>query len=293
MKISRMSIGARMPGCRLAARRGASCAVRAAVLALAAAAHRRPRAGRLRARLRRPVQAPAGDPAVPRRKWRWRWSATSRCRSTWCRTSSRSRASSTTRSSSRWCCAASCGRRPDSCAATGRARGVAAVCCAVGRAYREGRAAAAGYRVLRRGRQFFADLASVRGRARDRAAFTAYLACAPARRSTSCARYPTETFRYRDIWAAYFAGYGFNSVIPARGGDVIRLFLTKTSVPRSSYPAVGASFAVENVFDLTMAVFILGFAFTPGRVPQAAGLRGPGRVRPVLLRPAPEVRAVR
>jgi uncharacterized membrane protein YbhN (UPF0104 family) len=64
------------------------------------------------------------------------------------------------------------------------------------------------------------------------------------------------------------AGYGFNSVIPARGGDVIRLFLTKTSVPRSSYPAVGASFFVENVFDLTMAVFILTFAFTQGVFPK-------------------------
>jgi uncharacterized membrane protein YbhN (UPF0104 family) len=49
---------------------------------------------------------------------------------------------------------------------------------------------------------------------------------------------------------------------------VIRLFLTKTSVPRSSYPAVGASFFVENVFDLTMAVFILTFAFTQGVFPK-------------------------
>jgi hypothetical protein len=63
------------------------------------------------------------------------------------------------------------------------------------------------------------------------------------------AAYPTETFRFREIWGAYFAGYGFNSVIPARGGDVVRLFLTRTSVPRASYPAVGASFAVEAVFD--------------------------------------------
>jgi uncharacterized membrane protein YbhN (UPF0104 family) len=82
------------------------------------------------------------------------------------------------------------------------------------------------------------------------------------------AAYPTETFRFREIWGAYFAGYGFNSVIPARGGDVVRLFLTKTSVPRSSYPAVGASFAVEAVYDLVMSVFILGFAFTQGVFPK-------------------------
>src|SRR5437764_3395141 len=50
------------------------------------------------------------------------------------------------------------------------------------------------------------------------------------------AAYPTVRFRWRDIWGAYFAGYGFNSVIPARGGDVVRLFLTRTSVPESTYP---------------------------------------------------------
>src|SRR5687768_14034891 len=45
------------------------------------------------------------------------------------------------------------------------------------------------------------------------------------------AAYPVERFRFRAIWGAYMAGYGFNSVVPARGGDVIRLFLTKTSIP--------------------------------------------------------------
>jgi len=82
------------------------------------------------------------------------------------------------------------------------------------------------------------------------------------------AAYPAERIRFRDIWGAYMAGYGFNSVIPARGGDVIRLFLTKTSVPNSSYPAVAAAFAVELVFDLTMAVPVLGFAFTQGVFPK-------------------------
>ena len=82
------------------------------------------------------------------------------------------------------------------------------------------------------------------------------------------AAYPTEHLQWRYIWGAYMAGYGFNSVIPARGGDVVRLFLTKTSVPRSSYPAVASSFAVELVFDAVMAVFILTFAFSQGVFPK-------------------------
>ena len=82
------------------------------------------------------------------------------------------------------------------------------------------------------------------------------------------AAYPDERFAWRRVWGAYVAAYGFNGVVPARGGDVIKLFLTKTSVPRSSYPAVGSAMAVENVFDLTMGVLVLGFAFTQGVFPK-------------------------
>jgi uncharacterized membrane protein YbhN (UPF0104 family) len=119
--------------------------------------------------------------------------------------------------------------------------------------------------------QFFNSLAAINWIALIVAllAFTVYLTLR-ARASFNILRaaYPAERFRFRDIWGAYMAGYGFNSVIPARGGDVIRLFLTKTSVPHSSYPAVAATFFVENVYDATMAVVILSFAFTQGVFPK-------------------------
>jgi uncharacterized membrane protein YbhN (UPF0104 family) len=82
------------------------------------------------------------------------------------------------------------------------------------------------------------------------------------------AAYPAEEIEWRRVWGAYMAGYGFNSVIPARGGDVVRLFLTRNAVPHSSYPAVAATFSVELIFDLVMAVFILSFAFTQGVFPK-------------------------
>jgi uncharacterized membrane protein YbhN (UPF0104 family) len=82
------------------------------------------------------------------------------------------------------------------------------------------------------------------------------------------AAYPGERIEFRYIWGAYIAAYGFNSVVPARGGDVIRLFLTKSSVPNSSYPAVASSFAVELVFDLCMAIPVLAFAFSQGVFPK-------------------------
>jgi uncharacterized membrane protein YbhN (UPF0104 family) len=82
------------------------------------------------------------------------------------------------------------------------------------------------------------------------------------------AAYPEERIQFKYIWGAYIAGYGFNAVVPARGGDVIRLFLTKSRVPNSSYPAVASSFAVELIFDLCMAIPIMAFAFSQGAFPK-------------------------
>ncbi len=82
------------------------------------------------------------------------------------------------------------------------------------------------------------------------------------------AAYPTERIAFRRVWGAYIAAYGFNNVIPARGGDVIKLFLVKQSIPNSTYPAVGAAICVEAIFDAVMAVFILTFAFSQGVFPK-------------------------
>jgi glycosyltransferase 2 family protein len=82
------------------------------------------------------------------------------------------------------------------------------------------------------------------------------------------AAYPAERIQWRRIWGAYIAAYGFNNVVPARGGDVMKLFLVKTSVPNSTYSAIGASFFVELVFDATMGIPILVFAFTQGVFPK-------------------------
>ena len=82
------------------------------------------------------------------------------------------------------------------------------------------------------------------------------------------AAYPGAPIDFRRIWGAYFAAYGFNNVVPARGGDIIRLFLTRSSVPGSSYPAIGASFAVESVFDAVVGGSVLCFAFTQGVFPK-------------------------
>jgi uncharacterized membrane protein YbhN (UPF0104 family) len=118
---------------------------------------------------------------------------------------------------------------------------------------------------------FFSNLASVRLLPLLFALllFTCYLTLrARASFNVLRAAYPTERIEFRRIWGAYFAGYGFNAVIPARGGDVVRLFLTRNSIPNSSYPAVAATFVVELIFDVAMGSVILLFAFTQGVFPK-------------------------
>jgi uncharacterized membrane protein YbhN (UPF0104 family) len=119
--------------------------------------------------------------------------------------------------------------------------------------------------------KFFASLAAVHWGPLllALAAFFVYLTLrARASYNILRAAYPGTAIRFRDIWAAYWAGYGFNNVVPARGGDVVRLFLTKTSVPASSYSAIAAAFTVEAVYDLTIAVVVLSYAFSQGVFPK-------------------------
>jgi uncharacterized membrane protein YbhN (UPF0104 family) len=82
------------------------------------------------------------------------------------------------------------------------------------------------------------------------------------------AAYPGVPIDFRRIWGAYIAAYGFNNVVPARGGDIMKLFLVRTSVPGSTYAAIGASFFVELVFDATIGIPVLIYAFTQGVFPK-------------------------
>src|SRR6202167_144756 len=82
------------------------------------------------------------------------------------------------------------------------------------------------------------------------------------------AAYPAAAFQWRRVWGAYFAAVGFNNVVPARGGDVIKLFLTRSSIPGSRYPTVAAAVFVESIFDASVGVLVLIFAFTQGVFPK-------------------------
>jgi uncharacterized membrane protein YbhN (UPF0104 family) len=120
---------------------------------------------------------------------------------------------------------------------------------------------------------FFESLAQVRlgYLAAALAAFAVYLVLR-ARASFNALRaaYPDEPIPFRRIWGAYVAAYGLNGVVPAGGGSVVQLVLTKASIPRSRYATVTVALCVVLVFDTVMMAVILGYAFTQGVFPKPA-----------------------
>ena len=86
-------------------------------------------------------------------------------------------------------------------------------------------------------------------------------------RNILAAAYPHSPVRWWDTFRAYYAGVGINSVVPARAGDVVKLFLMKRRVRDSTYPTLASSLLAESVFDALMATGLLIWAWQLGIVP--------------------------
>jgi len=93
------------------------------------------------------------------------------------------------------------------------------------------------------------------------------LARAWAWRNVLRAAYPDKRIAFIPMAAAYLAGAGINAIVPARAGDVTKVFLVKRQIPESSYPAVTSSFLVQTVFDTSVGILVLLYAITQGLLP--------------------------
>jgi uncharacterized membrane protein YbhN (UPF0104 family) len=82
------------------------------------------------------------------------------------------------------------------------------------------------------------------------------------------AAYPQARLSFPELAAACLAGAGINAILPARAGDVTKVFLVKRQIPHSSYPAVTSSFLVQTVFDTTVGILVLLFAISQGLLPE-------------------------
>src|SRR4051794_2581597 len=81
------------------------------------------------------------------------------------------------------------------------------------------------------------------------------------------AAFPTSRVRLRHVTGAYVAGVGVNAIVPARGGDAVKLFLVKQRIGDSNYPALASSLLAETLVDLVLASAIMVWALATGVLP--------------------------
>jgi uncharacterized membrane protein YbhN (UPF0104 family) len=81
------------------------------------------------------------------------------------------------------------------------------------------------------------------------------------------AAYPQTRLRYRSALGAYVAGVGVNSIAPARGGDLVKLYLVKHRAEEARYPTLASTLVVETIFDFFVAGALMIWALSIGVLP--------------------------
>jgi len=82
------------------------------------------------------------------------------------------------------------------------------------------------------------------------------------------AAYPDSPgLRARDVTVAYLAGTGLNSVVPARGGDLAKLYLVRRRVPEARWSTLAATFVPETLFETVAGVALVVWALSQGLLP--------------------------
>jgi uncharacterized membrane protein YbhN (UPF0104 family) len=81
------------------------------------------------------------------------------------------------------------------------------------------------------------------------------------------AAYPDARIPRRSVLGAYVAGVGVNAVTPARGGDVVKLYLLKNRVQGATYPTLASTLIVETLFDFFVASILLLWVLQRGVLP--------------------------
>jgi uncharacterized membrane protein YbhN (UPF0104 family) len=86
-------------------------------------------------------------------------------------------------------------------------------------------------------------------------------------RNILAAAHPGVRVRWRSITGAYLAGAGVNAVVPARGGDVTKIYLAHRSIPGSAYTTVTSSLIAETLIDIVIGPILLITAYSTGKLP--------------------------
>jgi uncharacterized membrane protein YbhN (UPF0104 family) len=86
-------------------------------------------------------------------------------------------------------------------------------------------------------------------------------------RNIIAAAYPAVRVPWLSVYGAYLAGVGVNAVLPARGGDLLKLYLVHRRVEGATYPTLAATLLVETIFDFVVSSLLLLWALQRGVLP--------------------------
>ena len=85
------------------------------------------------------------------------------------------------------------------------------------------------------------------------------------------AAYPDATeLRNRDVTLAYLAGAGLNGVVPARGGDLAKLYLIRRRAPQTRWSTLIGTFVPETLFETLVGIALVVWALSQGFLPVPA-----------------------
>ncbi|TML06295.1 MAG: flippase-like domain-containing protein [Actinobacteria bacterium] len=82
------------------------------------------------------------------------------------------------------------------------------------------------------------------------------------------AAYPdADELTRRDVVKAYLAGSGLNAVIPARGGDAVKLAIVHRHIPGSRWSTLIATFVPETIFETAFGTALVVWGLAMGFLP--------------------------
>jgi uncharacterized protein (TIRG00374 family) len=81
------------------------------------------------------------------------------------------------------------------------------------------------------------------------------------------AAYPRKRSSFPTVFGALSAGVAVGSVVPAHGGDAVRVVIVKRRMPGSTYTTIASTILVRAPFDALMALLFFLFLFWQGVLP--------------------------
>ena len=91
-------------------------------------------------------------------------------------------------------------------------------------------------------------------------------------RNAVSSAYPEEPVPWRTMYGAYISAVGVNALVPARGGDAVKLYLAHREIKGATYTTLASTLLVLAIFDSTVAGLLFLYALILGALPGLGAL---------------------